>query len=514
MLLSFNNDLLKERLNKVFTIISITMGNFKYRQIILLSLFIGLLFAACKKNWSDHNSGSDPFLSVNLMEQINLNPDLSTFSGYLVTTGYDKVLASSKSFTIWAPTNSALQNLDPAIVNDITKLAQFVANHISNQSYLTSMPNPVLTIRVLNGKNVLFTKTKFEEANISVADRYVENGVLHIIDMGIIPKANAWDYLNNSAASLQKSFLQTQNYVIRDLSQAVVTGIDPKTGNPIYKDGTGYFTKNYFLQRTADISNEDRKYVFVILTDAAFAAEKLKISKYFVVNNLLPPRSNAFVSDSITNWNIVKDLVFPGDFAIGNLPDTLFSPDSVKIHLDATAIVETHKVSNGIVYVMNRIDYRMASKIKPVVIQGENYASIQSSVGTRTTITRKNPYTNVNFTELYFYNTGVSSYWIQYLPNLNSGLTYKVYWVAVRDFNTTATPVVYFSQRLGFGTTALLPAFPYKQVDLLNYNEIYLGDYAPASYGLLSTYLVGAANTTNGQNSLVLDYIKMVPVVN
>jgi hypothetical protein len=282
------------------------------------------------------------------------------------------------------------------------------------------------------------------------------------------------------------------------------------------KEGTGYFPKNYYLQKASDISNENAKYTFVILTDDAYSAEKFKISKYFAVN--IPGATsvrNTFVSDSITNWNIVKDLTFKGDFTLTNLPDTLTSNDSTRIHLDKSAIVETHKVSNGVVYVMNRIDYKMSGKIKPVIIQGENYVSYMENRGSRRTFTRRNPFTNVDFIEIYFYNTGRASYWIQYKPIVNT-LTYKVYWVAVRDFNTTAVaPAVplMFSQRLAFITTDLLTAFPYKQVDILNYNEIYLADYTPSSCGLLNTYLVSDITTGDGTNSLVLDYIKMVPVI-
>lgn len=498
---------------------------YKNQYFIFLCLFIGLFISGCKDKWEDHNRIQDPFLSENLLLELQKYPDLTTFAGYLKVTGYDEVLASSKAFTVWAPTNLALQNLDQSIVTDPEKLKQFVANHISNQSYLTRNANPVITIRTLNGKNILFTKTTFEEANITAADRFVGNGVLHVIDLAIVPKLNAWEYLNNSAASLQKSFLLSQNYIYRDLSQAEVTGIDPKTGNPIYKEGTGYFPGNYFLNGTSDISNEDGKYTFILLTDAAFAAEKAKILKYFfIINPAKTPERNAAIADSLTNWYIVKDLVLKGDFTIGNLPDTLTSYDSLKIHLDPGAIVETHKVSNGVVYVMNRIDYKMSGKIKPVIIEGENYVpytgvtpavSYTNTSGSRNTNTRKNPITNVVFREIYFRDHGTASFWIHYLPTVNA-VTYKVYWVAVRDFNTTAvapaTPTM-FSQRVTFVTRTLV-TLPYIQVDILNYNEVYLGDYTTASYGALDTFLVSAASTTNGKNTLVLDYIKMVPVIN
>jgi uncharacterized surface protein with fasciclin (FAS1) repeats len=485
----------------------------KNQYFIFLSLFFGLFLSGCKDKWEDHNKIQDSILAENLLSQIQLNPELSKFAEYLNKTGYDKVVASSKTFTIWAPTNLALRNLDPAIVNDTARLKPFIANHISYQSYFTSMPNPLITIRTLNGKNILFSKVKFEEANIIVADRYVGNGVLHTIDLAIVPKLNAWEYLNSAPTSLQQSFLQSQNYIYRDSSRAEVTGIDPKTGIPILKEGTGYFARNKFHERVANISNEDNKYTFVMLTDDAFNTEKTKLSKYFTVNNpLATPARNAFVTDSITSWNIAKDLAFRGDYTLANLPDTLTSNDSIRIHLDKSAILQTIKVSNGIVFVMNRIDYVMSRKIIPVIIQGENWASYMENVGTRNVITRRNPYTNADFRELYFFNTGRASYWVKYQPTVLS-TTYKVYWMAVRDFNTTGT-LVMFSQRLAFGTTALLPAFPYKPVAILNYDEVYLGDYTVTSYGKMDTFLVGATSTGNGTNSLVLDYIKMVPVIN
>jgi uncharacterized surface protein with fasciclin (FAS1) repeats len=456
------------------------------------------------------------------MMQINKNPDLSTFSSYLVKTGLDKVVASSKNFTIWAPTNLALANLDPAIVNDTAQLKKYVSYHISNQSYLTSNANPLLTIRTLNGKNILFTKTKFEEANILIADRYVGNGILHTIDMATVPKLNAWEYLNQSATSLQKTFLISQNYLSFDPTKAEVKGIDPVTGLPIYREGTGYVPKNYFLNQT-DISNEDQKYTFIILTDEAFSAEQLKLKKYYTYNRidtLLTPAmnvlNNILNTDGKTNGAITKDLAFKGDYTIENLPDTLTSNDSVKIHLDKNAIVETHKVSNGVVYVMSRIDYKMSSKIKPVIIQGEYPNANMGSYGTRGTLMSRDPNTAVDFRELYYFNTGKASYWVRYQAYANT-VTYKVYWRAIRNFDLTAVApavVVMFPQRLAFGTTDLLAAFPYKQVELSTYNEVYLGDYTPTGYGILDTYLVGATTTVNGTNSLVLDYIKMVPILN
>lgn len=501
---------------------------FKNKYIIFLSLFIALFFTGCKDKWDEHNKIQDPMLAVNLLTQIKLNPDLTKFADLLVKTGLDKVIASSKTFTIWAPTNLAITNMDQTVLSDTAKLNQFVKNHISTQSYLSSMPNPILTIRTLNGKNILFTKTTFEEATIITADRYVGNGILFTVDKAIVPKPNVWQYFNSTATSLQQKFLQSLNYQYVDSTLATVTGIDPKTGLPILKPGTGIVTKNRFSQKVVDVNNEDVKYTYVILTDAAFTAEKTKLSKYFnVADPKSTPARNAFVADSLVNWTIVKDLAFQGDYS-ANLPDTLTSVDSVRVHLDKSAIIETHKVSNGVVYVMSRIDYKMANKMKPIIIQGTNnvsspstaipiYASMLSASGTRTSYTRRNPNTGLDFRQILVVNTGKASFWYHYLPVVNS-VTYHVYWMAVRDFNTTGTvaaPIVYFQQAVTFGTPAILPALPYKQVGILNYNEVYLGDYTSSAYGNLDTFLVSDPTlTTNGTNSMVLAYIKLVPITN
>lgn len=486
---------------------------------IFLFLITVLALSGCNDKWDDHNKILDPSLTENLLSVIRSNSDLSTFAGYLAETGYDEVIASSKTFTVWAPTNTALESLDGSIVSDDSLLKQFIANHISNQAYLTRSANPLLTIRTLNGKNVLFTKTTFEEANLTEADRLTSNGVLHIVDMAIPPKKNAWEFLENSATSQQRTFLLSQNWIDRDLAKAVITGIDPNTGENIYEEGTGYFERNRFLDTIADLSDEDNRYTFIVLTDDGLNTEKARLAPYFTVNIATnTPERNAALTDSITTWNLLKDMVLLGDYTPEALPDTLFSPDSVKMHIDPAAIVETHRVSNGVVYVMSSLNYRMKDKLKPVIIQGENYVpytgvvpnvSYRNTSGTRSTRDRRNPITMETFREIYFSGHSTSEYWVHYLPTVNS-IKYKVYWVAVRDFNTTGT-VTLFSQRVTFKTPT--PAtLPYTQVPLFNYNEVYLGEYTVTAYGPIDAFLVSFNSTNNTLNSLVLDYIKMVPV--
>jgi hypothetical protein len=127
---------------------------FSPKNMALMMILILAVFTSCKDKWEEHNALKQSVLAESLDHLIAGNSALSVFAGYLKQTGYDKVLESSKTFTVWAPDNDALNNLDPGIVNDIDKLTQFVKNHISYQEYPTNLGGISVKIKMLSGKNI------------------------------------------------------------------------------------------------------------------------------------------------------------------------------------------------------------------------------------------------------------------------------------------------------------------------------------------------------------------------
>src|ERR1043165_9058934 len=97
-------------------------------------LCLALCITACKK-WDDHIAVTSPDLTTDLSRAISQRSDLSKFYEYLQKTGLDKELETSKTYTVWAPSNAALQTLDPAIVADTAQLKLFLKNHIALQTY-------------------------------------------------------------------------------------------------------------------------------------------------------------------------------------------------------------------------------------------------------------------------------------------------------------------------------------------------------------------------------------------
>ncbi|MVT12388.1 fasciclin domain-containing protein [Chitinophaga tropicalis] len=467
----------------------------------ILYILLVLMAVACRKDkWNERTGIDDPALRSNLFQAIQQRPELSKFAEYLVKTGYDKVLASSKTFTVFAPDNGAWQQVDPAILADTARLKSLIGNHITGQSYPTVLTEATLRIRALNGKNVLFSRTQVDDINITTANQYSANGMLHIIGSTIMPKQNAWEFLNSYAAgTMQQTFLQSLTYTGIDTSQAEQIGVDPLTGLPIYKPGTGLVERNHFLQRI-NINSEDSALTYIILTDRAFMAEKNRLIKYF-------QDSTAALTDTITRWNVVKDLALGGVYAASGLPGTAYGlRDSVVYHPNMFTVISSHKVSNGMVYIVDDIAYETASKIKPVIIQGENVNDVRDRTKAWAVRTRINPLTGLLFRDFYMENHGISSYWINYMPLVYSA-KYKVYWVAVNDFQTATFPM-----KIAFKDPAATE-FAYKTVALRDFSEVYLGEYTADRYGRLPLYLVGNNVTTNGANTLVLDYIKLVPIL-
>ena len=493
----------------------------KIKYLLLGSVALLLSFGSCKK-WDDHTAATAPSLNVTLLEQVKANPELSKFYEYLVKTGYDTVLASSKNLTVWAPDNAALQGLDANVVNDVEQLKLLIGNHIAALSYFTTEPNPEVSVRTLSKKNVIFKADAYGEASITSSDVFLKNGVLHTVDMAIRPKLNIWEYLNASDAALQKAQLNSLNYTERDLEKSEIIGYDQATGQPIYKEGIGLVTRNSFLNRH-DISNEDSVYTYIVLTDEAYNAEKAKLGPYF---NTPEPET----TDSLANLNVISTLAIKGRFDANNLPATLYSEDdSVVYNLDKNAIVSTYNASNGVVLVMNKLDYDMVSKLKPVIIEGELSYTLQSSKTVqrrqrRNSTDIESPLYRSFFEDLLIENHGVSSFWVKYTRTLKSA-KYKVYFRAVRDFNLVppagSTDITQFRQRIAFGSNTATDIPYYENVGVIdqgngvytpNYEEVYAGEYTVQEYGPTDVFLVANNVSTNGLNTLLLDYIKLVPV--
>ncbi|MES2773017.1 MAG: fasciclin domain-containing protein [Bacteroidota bacterium] len=477
----------------------------KINYLFLLACSTALFLGSCKK-WDKHNELTDASLGKDLFQKVSESSDLSKFAELLVKSGYDKVIASSKTFTVFAPTNAALATLDAGIVNDSTRLRLFVGNHIATQSYYTASAATQMRIPMLNGKYTNILGKKIEDATITIADQLAKNGVLQVIDKMVPALSNTWEAFETNTAipAKQKAYLQSLYRNVFDITNAIQTGVDPLTGKPIYKPGTDSVRSNLYWTGVQDLRDESKQFTLFVLADAAWDAEVNKMKPYYITGTVDS-------TTSLSNWDVARDLAIEGAYSTlgtGLGTDTLETKFKTRIPVLKSAITQTIKTSNGVIYVIGQVNTPLENKLKPYYIEAENYFGTRVDRRGNTYFRdRFNPLTGKDFRDVLVTGHGVALFNINYRVNNAYSAKYKAYWVALNDFQTAT-----YTQRLALDS-ATATGFPYTTVALNNYSEIYLGEVTLLRYkSTLDVFLVSANSTTAAVNPLVCDYIRLVPV--
>ncbi len=471
----------------------------KFLWLIVAALSV---LAACQKDWEQHNAVTDANLTKTLQQTIAANPALSKWSELVSKSAYATVLSSSKNFTVFAPTNDALASLDPAMVSDTAMLNKFVGNHIADLRFFTVNATDTIRILMLNGKYNNMKGKLVEEANISTADVAAKNGALHIIDKYLPYRLNVWEIVSTTSEipAKQRALMLKMNYDGFDATLAEQVGVDPVTGLPVYKPGTGLVKRNKYWDRVYDLRAEEPQFTFFAIADGAYDSEALKYNPFFVTGS-------TDSTNDLSGFTVIRDFAIKGYYDQASLPDTLISKFNVKIPIDKAAIIKKIKASNGVVYIMSKVDVAPKEKFKVITIQGENPTGTSHDRRSNTFYRdRTNALTGLPYRDMLVSGHGVALFNIRYRLSDMPSMKYKAYWVAVNDFQTAT-----FTQRFapGFASNTV---FPYTTIAVNNQAEVLIGEFTISSYmSVYDIFLVAANSTTAAANSVVCDYIKLVP---
>jgi hypothetical protein len=490
------------------------------KEYLLLAAMFTILFNGCKK-WDDHTAIVNQDLTRDLSQAVKEESSLSKFAELVTQAGLDSLLQSSKTYTVWAPSNTALATLDPSIPADINKLRSFILNHVSNQLYFTRDAQTKKRIAMLNGKYNNFLGNKFEDATITTADRYVKNGVLHIIDKSILVLPNLWEYINSTTTTYQQNkFIAGLNFETFDPSLAIIDSISSSTGQPVYHPGTGIVIKNTYNERVYDTRHESKQFTYFVIADAGLILKADSLKNYYATG--VPA-----TTDSLTRWTVVKDMLIDTLYpTAASLPAVLVSKFGQTIPVNSAAIIETKKVSNGIVYVLSESAINTVSRFPQIIIQGESPTGFQSDKTANTSYRiRLNPVTNQVFSDILVSGHGVTGYYSFYQLKDMPTMKYNVYILGVNDFQTTnvfqSVGVRFFVPPATSATStpitttpaALNHAVPLKSA-VGAYNEVSLGSFTSTQFGTLEFRLTSGGTTlgSSGTAPITMDYLRIVPV--
>ena len=331
-------------------------------KIIKYFIFVAVvvLFAACNP-WEEVRNSIDE-RDKNLFEIVAENPDLSTFVKVLETTGYAEKLGAEMSYTLFAPTNAALANLN---FSDTAKLTAFVKSHISEKIAYTDKTGAfnINRILMLNGKYITVVNNLVSGIAVSKWNIASKNGVLHIISGTIEERKNSWQYLQTLQNNTVVDFIASFSEKVMDMERSVQKGVNA-SGKPVYD--TVWIYRNTLLDLTP-LADESSTSTFILLEKGGLDNLIEKYAKYFT------QKDSAKMKHEITK-EIITDMVLPYTKinANGRFPNS----SEVLIDVNYNNITDSVITSNGIIYMVKASDVKMyRNKIKPVLIEAEDYVT-------------------------------------------------------------------------------------------------------------------------------------------
>ncbi|MCJ8143935.1 fasciclin domain-containing protein [Ancylobacter sp. A5.8] len=125
-------------------------------------------------------------------------PELSTLVAAVKAAGLVDTLSGAGPFTVFAPTNAAFAALPAGTVEELlkpenkAKLTEILTFHVVPGKVMAADLKEGMKAKTVEGEEVTITLTggpKVNGANVTMADVSASNGVVHVIDKVILPKA-------------------------------------------------------------------------------------------------------------------------------------------------------------------------------------------------------------------------------------------------------------------------------------------------------------------------------------
>ncbi len=333
----------------------------------ILSIFLGIALLAvtlvsCNDNWNSHFDRSEDLPDENLWEIICNDASLSSFAKIVKTTGYDSLLTSTQTYTVWAPVNEALADVD---MDDKEELLRIVVNHIARHSNSTAMPAGK-GVTMLNGKKLSFTHgdtPEFGDAELLNTDCLASNGILHTVSQ-VIPYAyNLYEYAQTHPDySKFYEFVSSFNTMV--VSEELSTPLEI-----VYEEYNPLLESIYGI---GAIHDEDSTYTMILPDNAAWDKAYELISPYFKAPVTEQGEEYADSLQRIqTSLAIVNSLVYRKEIEEPFAQyDSLVSTTGTVIH-DVPALfagASLVKGSNGNIYTTSSINYDPLDTWNPEII--------------------------------------------------------------------------------------------------------------------------------------------------
>ena len=411
------------------------------------------------------------------------NENLSQFAALLKKAGFDEVLNTSQTYTVWAPVNGTFDYESLSALSADRLQKEFIQNHIARSNYPAS-GQVNQRIYTLNEKMMLFNGSgnyTIQGVALDQANLASGNGTIHTLKGKIPFVQNIYESLNNYYYPIDSISNFYHSYDVKKLNEQKSIPGPTLNGEITYLDSIFDEHNDLFNRYLAYINREDSNYSMIIPTNEAWAKAKAVVTKYFHYvpsfefmentstgtdkkKETVDIKDLKYLQDSIVNMMLTSRLFFNNNLydnkKLSSLEQgaTLYCDSLCNTYLDddlkmtkiygedAARLFENAirvEKSNGIAWITDSLRVRTWTSWNPeIVIQAENNAMLSSTVNVADVPQRvyvtpgtQNPevtgmLSSNAYVEVQPISSSTNPGVVYYLPNVRS-TTYSIYVVTV-----------------------------------------------------------------------------------
>lgn len=353
----------------------------RYRSFLLLMFLAGagLFMSGCEKSWEEYYKG-EANSEISLWDALTTNEDYSEFADLVESAGFDTIIRSSQTYTLFVPPNEAFTDFE----QDSVELLQMLSYHISPTIILPASFQNERKLETYTDKFAQLEKTAsmmyFDGIAILNQSMLYRDGIIYEIEQVASPRPNLYEYIDQMNSRLS-GYIDSRDSVALDYSQSVPTGFDDE-GNTIYD--SVFIITNRFERDFFPVSLESRynEATMLLVTDEDYnnaldvMADNLGGS--FTNHADIPSDwQTEFLIPYIFNngvFNGSRDFQFFMNDSVENIQGVLIPMNHTNIDQDSKTIC-----SNGLAY--QYLDFQIpgALYLEEIKYEGESYVIDQGS---------------------------------------------------------------------------------------------------------------------------------------
>ena len=263
------------------------------------------LLSSCNDEWDSHYESDGGVPGVSLMDLLRRDSRLEKFCQIIEKTHGDTLLSSTQTYTVWAPRNEALADVD---MDDMDALRRLVKNHIARYTNPSST-SPEKKIYMLNNKIMSFKDSnRFMDASIEEKDMLAQNGVLHVLREQIPYQFNILERMATDA-----NYSKVYDFITRWNQKNYDPGLSTAYDSVFVDYNPMLESLGYGIGL---LDNEDSLYTMIIPDNAAWDEAMARLQPYFKPGSKLTGDALIAYQDSASESRagqaILAGLTFPG----------------------------------------------------------------------------------------------------------------------------------------------------------------------------------------------------------